>query len=517
MAAPRQTPLFAPALGVVAAAMAVPMLYALLAGDERVARAFFYAGAFTGFVAAIMGAALAGRRRLSGAQSELVSLLIGWAVLPVFAAIPLALLTPQLGLVGAWFEMVAAFTTTGGTGYADPARVLPAIHLWRGIVAWLGGLLTLTAAYVVLAPRRLGGFEVLTPSERSDGGDRQGGLAGARLVELGAETPALDMRLRRALRTILPVYGGLTATLILLFGAFGDVSLTGVVHALGIVSTSGVSADSGGFAASGVLGIEIVAAVFLVLAASRLLYGGATRVGRQMKPLADPELRLMALIVGLSTLALFARHWFSALTLEGEEAPVEVLSVIWGLVFTTLSYLTTTGYESAAWESARAWAGLENPALILLGLCAIGGGAATTAGGLKLIRAATLYRHGMVEIDHLIEPLAVRGSGASGRGRLQEGAFIAWAFIMLYTVAIFATSLGLTLTGLNFETAQIAAIAAVSNTGPAFGAVAPGHADFSLLDSAQRAVVAAGMILGRVETLAVIAIMRPNAWSLRSA
>ena len=41
---------------------------------------------------------------------------------------------------GAWFEMIAAFTTTGGTAYAEPDRVPASVHLWRGMVAWFGGL-----------------------------------------------------------------------------------------------------------------------------------------------------------------------------------------------------------------------------------------------------------------------------------------------------------------------------------------------------------------------------------------
>ncbi|HAG25807.1 MAG TPA: hypothetical protein DCK86_03150, partial [Rhodobacter sp.] len=40
---------------------------------------------------------------------------------------------------------------------------------------------------------------------------------------------------------------------------------------------------------------------------------------------------------------------------------------------------------------AQAWSGLDNPSLILIALAVMGGGVATTAGGIKLLRAAALF------------------------------------------------------------------------------------------------------------------------------
>ncbi|MEO1315935.1 MAG: potassium transporter TrkG [Pseudomonadota bacterium] len=503
-----EAPLFAPALGILAIAMVVPMLFALVIGDERSSRAFLYGGAFSGFAAAIARVALASRARQSSAQTELASLLAGWTILPVFAAIPLVLLTPSLGWVGAWFEMVAALTTTGSTGYVQPEEVPDAIHLWRGIVSWLGGLMTLTAAYVILAPRRMGGFEVTTPTASAasvESGE-------VRLAELGAQTPPMGDRVRRALRTILPVYAGLTVALVIFLGSVQPLDLGSFVHAFGIISTSGVSPYEPLLPGFQNVAAEAVAAVFLLVACTSRLYGGASRIGRGVRVRSDPELRLMVIIVSLATLGLFLRHWFAAFELDMGENGVDALSALWGILFTTLSFLTTTGYEAAAWEGARAWAGLENPTLLLLGLAAVGGGAATTAGGIKLIRAAALIRHGLREIDRLAQPSVVGGSGtgvgAGLRGLVGEGAFLGWAFIMLYAGAVFVTAFALALTGLAFEPAFIAAVSSVSNTGPVFGFVAEGHESYALLDASQRACCAAGMILGRMETLAVIALFR---------
>ncbi|MEM7496405.1 MAG: potassium transporter TrkG [Pseudomonadota bacterium] len=488
--------------------MALPMIFALVEGDERSARAFLYGGLFSGFAAAIARVALASRAAESSPQLELASLLVAWAVLPAFAAIPLLLLTPSLGWVGAWFEMVASFTTTGSTGYARPDLVPDAIHLWRGMMGWMGGLLTLTAAYVVLAPRRMGGFEVTTPTASAASvttGD-------VRLAELGAHTPPIGERLRRALRAILPVYAGLTCALIILVGSAQPLDLSSIVHALGVISTSGISAQRPMTPAFDNIPAEAIAAVFMLAACTSRFYGRATRIGRDVTLRRDPELRLAAIIVACATLALFLRHWLAAFELDLGENGIDALTALWGILFTTLSFLTTTGYEAAAWEGARAWAGLDNPTLLLLGLAAIGGGAATTAGGIKLIRAAALIRHGLREIDRLAQPSVVGGSGtgvgAGLKGLVGEGAFLGWAFIMLYAGSVFVVAFALAVTGLAFEPAFIAAVSSVSNTGPVFGFVAQGHESYALLDGWQRACCAAGMILGRMETLAVIALFR---------
>ena len=63
-----------------------------------------------------------------------------------------------------------------------------------------------------------------------------------------------------------------------------------------------------------------------------------------------------------------------------------------------MSFLTTTGFESEYWGSSQAWSGLKTPGLILMGLCVLGGGIATTAGGVKLLRVYVLYKHAISTI-----------------------------------------------------------------------------------------------------------------------
>lgn len=496
-------PVTALLIGILAALMLVPALQAAIEGEWRSARGFFYSGLFGILAAAALAVLLPPMKASDTARHELLMLMLVWVLLSLLASLPLLLLTPALGLSGAWFEMMAALTTTGGSAYPRVQAAPDAIHLWRGMVGWFGGLLTLMAAHIVLAPRRLGGFEVLAAAD---------GLATNRSVDLRAPGASFGSRSARALRTILPIYTLMTIGLALVFNVTDKPGFISAVHAMSIVSTSGISPVEGGFASAGGFWSELAAVFCMILAATRLLYHDATQTGRRRHWQQDPELRLMLVFALLATSLLFLRHWVGVLMIDVDVATLDGLRAFWGSFFMAVSFITTTGFESYAWDSARDWSGLANPGLILLGLCTIGGGAATTAGGIKLIRAYALLRHGSRELERIASPHSVAGSGAGPRGLRREGALIAWAFTMLFILALMGAVLGLTLTGMRFADALIAAIAALSNTGPAFAAVAEGGQSFATLDTAQRAILGVAMLLGRVETLAAIALFNPDAW-----
>ncbi len=500
-------PLYSLMLGILSVAMLAPALMAASDGDERMARTFLYSGLFAALVAGALGLALATGRAEEGARRELGLFLVGWVTLPAFAALPLVFVTPEIGVRGAMVEMVAAFTTTGGTVYGNPEALPRAVHLWRGTVGWLGGLMTLTAAYVVLAPRRLGGFEIEAATWRM--AEHKAHTA----VNLGARTAPLEARVRRALRVILPVYAGLTAALGLLLSASGQTELESLVHAMAILSTSGISPHREGLSVVPNVEAELLAAAFLLLAVSRRLYADAAEFGSRPRLRHDPEVATMAALILAVSVSLFARHWIGALTLDLSGEEISVVKALWGTLFTVTSFLTTTGFVSGYWDSARDWSGWANPGLILLALAAIGGGAATTAGGIKLIRAYALMRHGLREVDRIAQPHSVLGVGARTRSLLREGPAIVWSFMMLFIFTILIVVLALTALRLDFTPALVAAIAAISNTGPAFALVAEEPLGFAALTAPQREVIAVAMIVGRVEVLALIAIFNPDAWT----
>ncbi|MDH3264286.1 MAG: TrkH family potassium uptake protein [Paracoccaceae bacterium] len=495
-------PLLVILVGIGALAMFVPAAHAFALGDERVGRAFLYLGILFLLGTALLAIATSTIRPRRLARSQLISLVGAYLVLPMMLAVPFQEALRATSFLNAWFEMVSCFTTTGATVYEDPSRLGPTLHLWRALVGWLGGFFTWVVAVALLAPMNLGGFEV---SSAEGAGKGVAAGFGFRRHESGA-------RLVAAALALLPVYAGLTALLWLLLILSGSGATSSLVHAMATLSTSGISATGGlASAGAGVTG-EVMVAAFLVFALSHATFSDLGQRGGAGRLWADHELRLGLLIVAIVPAALFLRHWFGAAG-AGEEANLGLaLRALWGSVFTVLSFLTTTGFVSTDWADAQGWSGLHTPGVLLVGLSVIGGGVATTAGGVKLLRVWALYTQAAREMERLVHPSSVGGAGQAARRLRRQGAEIAWIFFMLFALSITLVSAALALTGEDFESAMVLAVAALSTTGPLAQIGAEAAIPLAPLDAAAKGILMAAMVLGRLETLALIALLNPEFW-----
>ncbi len=488
--------------GVFSASMFVPAAYAVVRNNHPASQSFFYAGLLGLTCVILIGLAIGQRTPRYGTLGQLLSLLFAFAILPVFLAIPLHDALKTTSFLNAYFDMVSAITTTGADLFADPERLAPPLHLWRAQVGWMGGMIMWIAASAILAPLSLGGFEVTTRGEP--------GRAASGPTTIARADPR--RRLFQITAILAPVYIGLTLTLWVLLLMSGEQSLTALCHAMSVMATSGIS-PVGGIegSTSGIAG-EALLFLFMFFALSRLTFSSDTTNTAGFRRLeSDPEFRVgLLLVLGLPTL-LFLRHWIASLEVTESENFILALRAFWGAMFTVISFLTTTGFESADWEQARQWSGLGTPGIILLGLSVIGGGVATTAGGVKLLRVYALYLNGLREMEKLVHPSSV--DTIHHPGRIQKnGAFIAWVFFMLFAMSLAAISLALAALGVSFEHAIVLSIATLSTTGPLIEFAPETPIRLVELGTVAKAILCAAMVLGRLETLAIIALFTPGMW-----
>ncbi|MDZ7710495.1 MAG: potassium transporter TrkG [Roseovarius sp.] len=490
--------------GIAALLMMLPALDALMRDDTSVARAFFYSG-FLGLAAVIAtGLAISGRvagREPTDAQ-HLGSLLLAYLLLPFYLALPFFEAVGTTTFLNAYVEMVSSLTTTGATMFGASGRLVESLHLWRALVGWGGGLLIWISASAVLAPMSLGGFEVTVRAEP--------GQDDVMLGRFQRAQPA--RRVALVARTLTPVYAGLTLVLWIVLMAGGERAFVALVHAMSTLATSGISPVGGLHNGASGLGGEIAVFVFLIFALSRLTFSSDTVPTGRPGLLNDPEFRLGLVLVLTVPLVLFARHWIGSIEVTEAAHPTEALRALWGAVFTVLSFLSTTGFESADWQQARDWSGLGAPGLILMGLAMIGGGVATTAGGVRLLRVYALYLHAQREFERLVHPSSVGRSSGTGRRIRRQGAYIAWIFFMLFALTLTAVTALLALAGLDFEGALIVALAGLSTTGPLIASASEVPVRLIELGTFGKLVFSAAMVLGRVETLALVALINPAAW-----
>ncbi|WP_293576354.1 potassium transporter TrkG [Phaeobacter sp.] len=498
----RRLPLFLLLMAIGALAMWIPAVHALVLDDHKTSRSFFYAGILGLILVVLIGLSMGNRVPRYSMPGQLTSLLASFAALPAFLALPVYEAIGNTSFLNAYFDMVSAITTTGADIFNDPNRLPPSVHLWRAMVGWLGGLLMWIAASAILAPLSLGGFEVTARGEPGRGTD----------TPLQMQIADPRRKLIAVTQTLAPLYAGLTLVLWILLIVTGDSALVGLGHAMSVMATSGISTVGGVPNGGSGLAGEMVMFLFMFFALSRLTFSTDTVTSGDSRLDRDPEFRIGLLIIVSVPLLLFLRHWIATFEVASTDNLSDALRSLWGASFTVLSFLSTTGFESADWETARQWSGLDTPGIILLGLSVIGGGVATTAGGVKLLRVYALYLNGLREMERLVHPSSVSNEGIGNRRLQRDGAFVAWVFFMMFALSLALITTSLAAVGAEFEEALILTIAMLSTTGPLTEIA--GTTPIQLIEQTATAklILCFAMVLGRLETLAIIALMTPNLW-----
>ncbi|MEM9421633.1 MAG: potassium transporter TrkG [Pseudomonadota bacterium] len=452
----------------VSAAMVVPIVLSMAAGGETAA----------GFVAGLLVACLIGglcfvtakglsheRSVRNGFRELLLSLLIFWTILPMTAAIPLAVNGQSYG--EALFEAISAITTTGAWLSEPAARATAEGMLYRASLQALGGLVSLaTAAAVFVRPEFVGIAPQTPPFAR--------GETGSYLRAFG-----------QALRVFGPVY----ATATLLGGALLILASVPAVEAatmaMSFLATGGLVPQAGGIgayppAAIGVSAILMAlgAVNFVMLAVLILGQTGRLRQGQ------DIETRTFLLLLPFVALL----FWLS----KGAGDLDRILQHL----FNAVSILSTNGPILG-----------EAPGLAPIMVTAIIGGAAvSTAGGIKLLRWLIAIRRTGQEVWKLTHPGAVLRSKPSTN---ELGVWIhALAFAILLAMLVLVTAFY----GYPLETSAAVAVAVISNTGPLLDAAPLMTADYAVFDPSLRVAFALGMVAGRLELVVLLVVLNRHFW-----
>lgn len=495
------TVILAAMIAATALAMLLPAAVGFTLREQALARAFMYSSALLGSIAGLVhlaNRASAGRR--GQFSHPFYYLTLAYLLLPALMAIPLTEIVPGMSFFHAWFEMLSAFTTTGAS--LLDGEVSRALNLWRAIVAWGGGLFLLVTVLALLAPLRLGGFELFN-TDNAARPDTPAWTAARKSMRVDAEYSDKSLqRMAQQFGLIAPVYVGLTLVLWVALSMAGNPPLIALIIAMSTLSTSGIVPNGalGGFAA------ELLIAGFLVFALSRRFWPGAQAIRQgERRARHDPELLLALALMVLLLIVLGARAMLSPL----DPALIPRLAELWGIVFTSLSFLTTTGFVSEVGRSAEGvYFGAAGIVLLALAIC--GGGVATTAGGLKLMRVFALFWQARREVDKLVYPDSIGGDGERLRNLRRDGAFSAWLFLMIFILTLTALMAALTITGVTMEDALIYATAALTTTGPVAQMTGPEPLSWSALGDGAKAILAFGMILGRLELLLLLSVFWRN-------
>jgi trk/ktr system potassium uptake protein len=470
-------------LAVCAAAMLTTGLAGLGLDEHGAASDFIVMAMITGFIAG--GIFFASRRpeavgRRTGKYAFVV---LAWLVPPLFMAFPMMDATNG-HFFSSWLETVSGLTTTGASVFFGNVDSLArTVVLWRAELNWLGGFLTLVLIITVLAPSGVGGV----PS-------RHVAIARRAVSGEGGRQWVL-------IRDLIIGYVGVTIAVVFALAATGLPGFDAFCLGMSAVSTGGFLPIDGGVAAYANPAAEIVLAIAMLIGATSVLWHRMVISGR-WQALADH--RESYWLIGVAVMLGIA----FAVTFTNMNGLPWATALHRGLA-TGASLVSTTGMEI----EPNGFADIPLPLVLIVAL--VGGGAFSTAGGLRFFRVGAMLAESIKETRHLIYPHGVRPR-LFGAPEFDVGIMKSILSLFAATLALLAAvALAITLAGVDFGGALAATVAAFSNTGGVFSsgwAEAASWPGFGDMPAAIQLLMAGVMIVGRLEIIAIIVAVSLVVW-----
>ncbi|PWL36615.1 TrkH family potassium uptake protein [Marivita sp. XM-24bin2] len=402
-----------------------------------------------------------------------------WVALPIFGAIPFVLGATEARFVDAFFEAMSGLTTTGSTVFSGLDDLPKGILLWRGLLQWLGGIGIVVVAMVFLPELRVGGMQIF----RSESFDTMGKIL-PRATEISASLSTIYIAITIACATSYYVVGM----------NFFDAT----VHALTTVSTGGFSnydASFGTFQGPA----EYVASIFMIAAALPFVRFVQMTKGNTGVLWKDSQIRafmatiaVLVLVTAFTLTQIFPHH--------PEQAFREAL-------FNIVSIMTGTGYASVDYMG---WGPFLISVFFFIGL--IGGCAGSTSCSIKIFRYQLLFASIKVQLRKIRSPHGVFLPRYAGRPVGDDVLNSVISFFVFFVISLGVLSVALGMTGLDLITSVSGAASALANIGPGLGPEIGPAGNFAGLNDTAKWMLAIGMLLGRLELLAVYAIFTVSFW-----
>jgi trk system potassium uptake protein TrkH len=463
------------------ATMLVPLAVSLLYQDAAI-YAYDEAVAITLGTGVLLWALTRNAARELQTKDGFLLVFLVATVVPIFAALPFMFYMPRLSFTHAYFESMAGITTTGATVLANLDKLPPSIHVWRGLLQWLGGMAIIVLAVAILPLLRVGGRQLYKA-------DSPGPIKDTKL------TP----RMRETAKWLWIVYIALTAACVLCYYVAGMNLFDAVVHAFATLSLGGFSTHDASFSHFDSPAIEAVAVVFMLIAGLNFSTHFTALQRRSLQPYrADPEARWFLIAAIGSSLAIALFLW--------QTHVYAMDSALRYAIFNTVSIATTTGFVNVDYNAWPAFAPLWM--LLLSGTISSAG---SPGGGIKMIRTELLVLQGWREMVKLLHPQAQVPVKLGGYVISNQIVFAVLAFMSLYGASVTVMTLLLLASGLDFVTAFTAIVASITCTGPGLNEVGPAM-NYAGLTPFQTWVCAIAMLLGRLELFTVLVLFTPAFW-----
>ena len=451
-----------------------------LAADNSDWVVFFASSLLTTLIGLSLFAATRGTPKGLSTRQALLMTSVAWLALVAFGALPFVWSGIVPSYTDAFFESMSGLTTTGATVIEDLDNAPPGILFWRGLLQWLGGLGIIVMAIAVLPMLQIGGMQ-LFKAEAFDTAEK------------------ILPRATQISSSITLVFIGFTLACCILFLAAGMPAMDAIVHAMTTVATGGFSTKDQSIGHFNSAAIDWITIVFMILGSIPFILYVQMLQGRLMPVFRDSQVRVFLGLLAIATIIawLMAHYGQYHVGLDGLRYAA----------FNVVSITTGTGYATTDY-------GIWGPHAIsfFFVIMFIGGCAGSTSCGIKIFRFMVLFEAIRQHINQVMYPHGIFRPQFNGRPIDPRVITSVMSFMFLYVISFGAIAIALILTGLDTTTALSGAGSAISNVGPGLGSVIGPAGNYASLNDTAKWILAAGMLLGRLELFTIMVLLLPRFW-----
>lgn len=465
--------------------MLIPLIVALCYGEADAARAFGISATITAFVGACCTFCIKRSGQMGRYDGALLTALI-WVVFSLFGLLPYMFApNTQLSFNDAFFEAMSAFTTSGASLIESIDRLSHAVHIWRCLSEWIGGLGIILFTVALL------------PMFNSSGG----------LQMLNAEqikvTPnKVAPRVNTTARRILMLYVSLTIVLFFLLWIGPMSAFESLCHSFAVMSTGGFSTSSEGINQFDTFYVKAIITLFMFIASVNFFLAYRAIMG-QPKALLGSETfinfgKIILIVSAISAVCIYLNGAYTGWQ-----------SVTIDPLFMVVSIITSTGYML---HDFQYW----GPTVMMLSLCLvfIGGCSGSTSGGVKVDRVTTLLKFLKNEIRRALRPNAVRAVRINSVSIPSEHVGSQIGFLALYLLIVVVAAVVLTVLGLPLNQAFTSSLLSMGNASMSI-TDAPIGCDYASMGTGAHYLLAFLMLVGRLEIFTVLVLFSRTFWRRR--
>ncbi len=454
-----------------AISVTMPLATALILGDYQLVP--WYLGIMVGIAVPSYFLSRLEASRNIGMNEALVITVLIFTIPALVMTIPLVV--SGLPFIDSLFETISAVTTTGLSNLTEHSAV-PATTLFsRAWQQWIGGL-----GFVVLAL-------AIMP---------EAGIASRRLSEYHIQEDNLLGSTHTRAKMIFYVYLSLTIVGILLLLLQGVDFFSAVTYTMSAVSTGGFSIHEKSL---GYFSFPTVPYTIMIISmmgsVSFALYYGAAR-GKMNTTYFLEFIAFIIFSLVFSIILIFTFH---------SNMKMDWLEAIYHGPISAMSAQSTAGFASFPMNR------LDNGSLyILIFSMVIGGGAASTAGGVKILRVLIFIRY----ILNLIRKIGMPRKAKlymkiGGKSMDQESALDAIVVIFLFLIVIFLSWGVFLVMGYPPLQSLFDVVSATATVGLSAGVSGPD------LPGILKLLLCFDMLCGRLEVVAILVFLYPGTWTGR--